>query len=281
MATSPPASFLGIPRELRLQIYEELQEQNLECKVLKKWRGGHDSRGFYATPIRDPEARLIIPWLSLLLSCRAIAAEMQSWIRNQAQAQGDDKHSTYIMETDLGGQESQDMGNVIWQRIPCAPTSAKVLLVHCYTDTRNSFWGDGGPLNIVRSMYQTLNLFLHCGPRLNPEKPLQDGHLHLRELVIHMHLRQGALRSTRADGSTARRDAYTEMCGRISLILRHMGVLSGSFERVRITDGEEEYEFLIDSSRPFDGVVSDHLKRYGFDWGVGGARASKSGLMSL
>ncbi|KAK4891727.1 hypothetical protein LTR27_009735 [Elasticomyces elasticus] len=278
MATFPPASFLGIPRELRLQIYEKLQEKDLEYKVLDKWSGGFDTRGFFATPIRNAEARLVCPWLSLLLSCRAIAAEMQSLIRNQAQ--GDDKHSTYVMETDIGGQESQDMGNVIWQRMPCAPTSAKVLLVHCYTDTRNNFWGDGGPLNLVRSMYQTLNLFLHCGPRLNPEKPLQDGHLHLRELVIHMHLRQGANYFTYADGSTGRSDAYTEMCGRICTFLRHMGVLSYSFERVRITDGKEEGGFLVDSSQPFS-VVSDHLKSYGFGWGVAGMRASKSGLMSL
>ncbi|KAK5703659.1 hypothetical protein LTR17_021935 [Elasticomyces elasticus] len=141
MATAPPASFLGIPRELRLQIYEALQEQDIGYKVLDKWRGGHDARGFYATPIRDPEARLVIPWLSLLLSCRSVATEMQSMMRNPVQ--GDDKHSTYVMETDLGRQSS-DMGNVIWQRIPCAPTSAKVLLVHCYTDTSKSFWGDGG-----------------------------------------------------------------------------------------------------------------------------------------
>ncbi|KAK5739158.1 hypothetical protein LTR17_005459 [Elasticomyces elasticus] len=266
MATFPAASFLGIPRELRLQIYAELQEQDLEYKVLDRWseRSAYDP---YSVPFRNEESRLLIPWLSLLFSCRAVAAEMRSLIRDQAQR--DDKHVTYVMDADLG-PDGDDMGHVIWQRIPCAPIDAKALVVNCYVDPRKWFAGDGGFPSVVSSMYQTLNLFLHCGPGLNPDKPLRDGHLRLRELVIHMYQRAGTDYYTRPDGSTQYSDAYRVLRGNLFRILCRTGILSGYIEQVRITEGSAEATFVIDPDLVHDGNVSDLWKRCGFEWGLGG-----------
>ncbi|TKA65424.1 hypothetical protein B0A55_09381 [Friedmanniomyces simplex] len=141
---------LGIPRELRLQIYESLLDEDVNYNVLKRWTGGHGPDGFYATPIRNREAHLTLPWLSLMLSCRATASEMRSFMRDHIG--GDAKHITYVMAADLGNGHS-DLREITWQRLPCAPSDVEVLVVECGAEADGFVcWGDGGCVSSVVQM---------------------------------------------------------------------------------------------------------------------------------
>ena len=111
----------------------------------------------------------------------------------------------------------------------------------------------------MRFMYQTLNLVLHCGPRMNPSRPLAQP-LHLRELVVNVHKR-----AERADdefpGSWF---PYGEV-DRYLAALCGTGLLAGLVDKVRITNGTGE---LVPTLRTESGGVPAYWDRYGFEWGL-------------
>jgi len=142
MTTVPRASLLGIPTELRLQIYDSLMDEDVNYAVIKRWTGGHGRDGFFTTATRNPEARLNLPWLSAMLSCPTIAYEMRSLMRNRKE--GDSKYTTYVMSAELGNGGG-DVRDVTWQRLPCAPSDAEVLIIECGAESDDfEPWGDGG-----------------------------------------------------------------------------------------------------------------------------------------
>ncbi|KAK0338254.1 hypothetical protein LTR02_005968 [Friedmanniomyces endolithicus] len=266
MATVPRASLLGIPPELRLQIYDSLFDEDVDYNVIKRWTGSFQEGSFSTSPMRNPEARLTLPWLSAMLSCRTIAHEMQSLMRDHKE--GDSKYTTYVMAAELGNG-GDDVRDVTWRRLPCAPSDAEVLIIECGAESDDfEPWGDGGPRNIVRSMYQTLNLFLHCGPRLDPTKPLPSGHVHLRELVVNVRMRGEIRQYFSMSGEPVKfsRSAYTLIRDMILRPLCYTGLLVGYVDRAVISDGKEESEMPLKAER---GGVPEHWHRYGFEWGVG------------
>ncbi|KAK1067176.1 hypothetical protein LTR33_011410 [Friedmanniomyces endolithicus] len=272
MTTVPRASLLGIPTELRLQIYDSLMDEDVNYAVIKRWTGGHGRDGFFTTATRNPEASLNLPWLSAMLSCPTIAYEMRSLMRNRKE--GDSKYTTYVMSAELGNGGG-DVRDVTWQRLPCAPSDAEVLIIECGAESDDfEPWGDGGPRNIVRSMYQTLNLFLHCGPRLDPTNPLLLGHVHLRELVVNVRMR-GEIRqyfSMSGEPIKFSRSAYTLIRDMILRPLCYTGLLVGYVDRAAISDGKEESVMPMRTER---GGVPEHWDRYGFEWGVGEVAAAR------
>ena len=142
MATVPRASLLGIPPELRLQIYDSLFDEDVDYNVIKRWTGSFQEGSFSTSPMRNPEARLMLPWLSAMLSCRTIAHEMQSLMRDHKE--GDSKYTTYVMAAELGNG-GDDVRDVTWRRLPCAPSDAEVLIIECGAESDDfEPWGDGG-----------------------------------------------------------------------------------------------------------------------------------------
>jgi len=123
-------------------------------------------------------------------------------------------------------------------------------------------------------MYQTLNLFLHCGPHLDRTKPLPSGHLHLRELVVNVRMR-GEIRqyfSMSGEPIKFSRSAYTLIRDMILTPLCSTGLLVGYVDRVTISDGKEEYVMPLTAER---GGVPKHWDRYGLEWGVGGVGVAR------
>ena len=141
MAISIRASLLGLPRELRLQIYDFILSDSTSFTPLNGMTGGHGKNGFYTSAMRNPDARLRLPWLGLLLTCGEIADEIQGLFRQSVDA--DSARTTYVMATDIGSGRGR-MGAVTWRHIPCAPSDARVLVVECGCDGSPQLGGDGG-----------------------------------------------------------------------------------------------------------------------------------------
>ncbi|KAK5131648.1 hypothetical protein LTR08_000775 [Meristemomyces frigidus] len=184
MEDVPQASLLGLPRELRFHIYDALLHSDLNYTVLQ---GFDDVWSREEVRALRSDQRLCLPWANLTLTCRTIAAELRSHTtRPSITADSDTRgQRTYVLELDMSA-ERRHLGAVTWHSLPCAPSEVDTLVVNCtFGELQASiaFWGAGGPRGIVRALYQTLNAFLRCGPRLDMARPLRRA-VHLRELVI-------------------------------------------------------------------------------------------------
>lgn len=287
MSDSPKrASLLGLPRELRLHIYSYVRETDIGFRVLDRFHDGHNrDRGFQTTPIRSNEP-FYLPWLALMLTCRTIASEISLSLlppistRAYADYHGlvDDVASeqrTCRIDLELTG--SGQVGEVKWRTLPCAPIETRFLHARLHfrgdavdSDSEFSFWGDGGPRGVVRSLYQTLNLFLHCGPRLDANNPLAAP-VHLEELVVEVE-------------DPAKVSADVENEEDCDWVLKHLrrsskliagyltrladtGLLFGYVDRLRVVgcDGAVS-EIAIREVR--GARVPAFWDGYGFEWGV-------------
>jgi len=143
MATTQSTSLLGLPRELRLHIYDHVLEEDTDYTPLNGMKGGwdRDHGGFNTEAIRNQGALLRLSWLSLLRTCRTIATEIRGLIRDTVD--GDSARTTYVMATDIG-LENTKMSEVKWCRVPCAPRDARAMMVHLGVHVDMQFGGDGG-----------------------------------------------------------------------------------------------------------------------------------------
>jgi len=118
------------------------------------------------------------------------------------------------------------------------------------------------PRPIVRCMYQTLNLALHCGPRMDPVRPLAQP-LHLHELVIIVHERDGP-EPREEEYHTTSGWAYRRIASNMGSLC-HTGLLAGLVDKVRVTSGTKEIEPHLATE---NGGVPALWGRYGFEWGL-------------
>jgi len=287
------ATFIGIPRELRLRIYDYLRHSPIEYQVLKGFNDDFTNGGFSAKPIRAEDQHLYLPWLNVALTCRPLAHEIQSSLISSpasatagedAERRGEsaDHDRTYTLSMELIRQGQ--VGQVTWTTIPCAPSDVKTLVVTCNADSKTRFWGDGGPMGIVRSLYQTFNLFLHCGPNFNATRPL-PARIRLQELVVVMAV---AERKNRQDGEEMSWSHPYRSMKSILWTLEGTGLLSGYVEKLRIVgEGDRVQDKLVVRQ---GGVVQDELvvqqgvvgrvpqrwAGYGFQWGLGCSACGRS-----
>jgi hypothetical protein len=95
-----------------------------------------------------------------------------------------EKHHTWTLELAASGDRLKP---ALWRQIPCHPAKAEILVANIdFTDNggKNAqFWGDGGPMPIVRQLYQTLNRILHYGPAFGRQVPLSKP-LRLKTLIL-------------------------------------------------------------------------------------------------
>jgi hypothetical protein len=109
-------SFLGLPTELRLRIYEYVFAADINARVIENIRHSSGSNGTQALMIPNETISLqdSIPWLRLPLVCHQIYEELQSGILNRK------RDRTYSADLEVcNNPSSKVVRSVIWKRIPC------------------------------------------------------------------------------------------------------------------------------------------------------------------
>jgi hypothetical protein len=163
---------LRISRELRYCIYDHVIHFDPPTDTVWDYRGR-------TTFVKTPGTNFSIPWVDLLLTCKAINEEITAFLDIQSNIDKEG-HRTWILELAASGCRLQP---ALWRQIPCAPAKAEVLIANLNFTERTRFWGDGGPMPILRKLYQTLNQILHYGPALGRQVPLKQP-LRLKTLVL-------------------------------------------------------------------------------------------------
>lgn len=138
------ASLPGLPRELRLQIYQHVFALDLDCTILEAWKDEHtQAHGFRSVPELNPNARLVVPWVNLMLTCKDFAIELQSCMSEKAFLKSEQKRTWSLdLEAKRGGMT---LGHTTWRHIPCHPKQLRVLEASYNTKRGFQAWGDGGP----------------------------------------------------------------------------------------------------------------------------------------
>lgn len=173
MAAPERASLLGLPVEIRLQIYDYVCQLAPDPRGLitetTNIRHSLNTRGAWRGPycgIKSP-ARLGIPWIQLLSCCTTIAAELKQYMEGPAYLAKE--HSrTFIVDI------SDHNKSLAWQKIPCRPHQAQTLVVNprSLNDTENALW----------LVYQ----FVRCGPMFDWSRPIAEPPV-LDELLVNVH----------------------------------------------------------------------------------------------
>ncbi|KAK4623966.1 hypothetical protein CLAFUW4_06209 [Fulvia fulva] len=269
MAEPPQrASLLGLPRELRLQIYQHVFDIDLHHKVLLQWRDTHTAEhGFKSVPDLNHGDKLTIPWLQLMLTCRTAAVELRALMQESSfLEQHNNGTYTLDLEATRGGMT---LGPTTWRHIPCAPSQVQCLEAYYNASRGFQAWGVGGPHGITSGLYQTLNHFVHCGPRFDSERMLpKPSHLkELRVIVVEREFR-GEDENPSYGLSERDTDPRTTLYALGSIVgqIVRTGVLKGFVDDIHLScDGE----VLNWSPSIEDGEgIPEYWNRYGFDWGM-------------
>ncbi|KAI0973079.1 hypothetical protein F4678DRAFT_427900 [Xylaria arbuscula] len=254
------ASFLGIPREARQNIYDYVIRSDLNYEVVKLYQNDYAKGGAFTIMYRHPVETLTVPWVNLLLTCKPINAELGAYMSSPL-VLGNEDNRTYTM--DIHGTSSGVLKSSTWQKIPCSPSNANtvsvnILIKHGPSDWGVRTWGCGGPMPILRQLYQTLNLMLHNGPILSRASLLQHP-LKLKNLVIH-----AAVTSDNSSDALSTDQRETEIKWRLKT-LKEAGLLHGYVDQVHFTDEVDHADIAIE---PVENAgVPNDWDRYGFEWG--------------
>lgn len=268
MQSQNEASMLGLPRELRLQIYEEVFALDLDHTVLNEWKDTHSAeKGFVSIPSLTGQ-RLQIPWLNMMLTCRSIAYEIRARML-ESSFLDDPKNRTYILDLEAtkGGIT---LGATTWRRLPCAPSQCHILQVYYNASRGFQAWGDGGPHGITSGLYQNLNHLVHCGPRLD-SRYLLPKPMHIKELRITIESRDVPdEEDEQAHYRLSDRDTNPETTlyalGTIVGQIVRTGVLRGFVDRICLFCDDKRLEWYPEDSE--GNGIPEYWNRYGFDWGM-------------
>ncbi|KAM3416708.1 hypothetical protein BST61_g8299 [Cercospora zeina] len=265
------ASLLGLPRELRLEIYQHIFALDLRCTILNGWRDTHtQEHGFRSVPEVNSDAEFIVPWLSMMLTCKVLASEMQSVMKEKAFLHNAETTTWSLdLEAKRGGMA---LGNTTWQCIPCPPNRVSILQASYNTKRGFQSWGDGGPHGITSGLYQTLNFILHCGPRFNPKYRLPSS-MHLEELRISLESREDATRQYEDDHYMSLSDRETNpetmlyAMGSIVGQIVNTGVLRGYVDMITVSSVDNDKTLSWMPKEVKGDGIPEYWHRYGFEWG--------------
>ena len=261
---------LRISRELRYCIYDHVIHLNPPSDTVWDYENGF-GKGRFRTSHYNPHStrhKFSIPWVDLLLTCKAISIEMIAYLDLQSNL-GKEENRTWTLEL---ATSSGRLKPALWRQIPCHPAKAEILAANLgFRNRKAEFWGCGGPRPVVRQLYQTLNRFLHYGPVFGRQVLLSQP-LRLKTLVIR------AMRgSSRADVQTpAHSDSnrIRDPTGNYRLLctfvqdLKRTGILWGYIDAIQIIDEDnhEKQEILIQFVE--NARVPEDWDGYGFEWGA-------------
>ncbi|KAJ6487941.1 hypothetical protein C8R45DRAFT_1213922 [Mycena sanguinolenta] len=265
MCLQPPSLFLGLPTELRLQIYDGVVHLPLEVP-----------RRIHKQPPGQAAPPLPIPWLSLMLVCKTMAEELRHHLYTSG-------NTTYELEiNNLQGKHRSIAGEVTWQRIPCPPSSVRTLQATLVLHFVTMFWGCGGPNAILSQLYQVLNRFIHNGPLIVRGNPLPK-HIHLSTLIVQICVTDPDPEERRAQGRQPYDQAKVENVKRghrrqlekyISEVVER-GLLFGAVDKIvcRWAEGEfDDDEKVTEWEVSFEEIGDmAEWELHDFGWGVPGS----------
>ncbi|USW51943.1 hypothetical protein Slin15195_G052620 [Septoria linicola] len=263
------ASLHGLPRELRLQIYQHVFALNLDCTILEAWKDEHTlAHGFRSVPELNPDARLVVPWVNLMLTCKDFAIELRSYMDEKAFLESEQNTTWSLdLEAKRGGMT---LGYTTWRRIPCHPKDLRVLEASYNTKRGFQAWGDGGPHGITSGLYQTLNSVVHCGPRFDCTSLLEVP-IHLAELKIKVESRDDPKKEYDGDHYMSLSDRETNpettlyALGSIVGQIVNTGVLRGFVDMISVCSADKTLSW---TPREVKGEgIPEYWNRYGFEWG--------------
>lgn len=248
MATPPRASLLGLPRELRDQIYHAVLTSELDISLTK-------SGGLFdcATFARAQPGALDLPWLNLRLVCRTTNADVISYLDNNKDVQTADAENlrTYAMDLNFS---AGDLKTVTWRRIPCEPGQARRIVAYGTAPEHTCWGGDGGPGQPANSLWYVLNDTLHYGPQLGG-RALKE-HMYVPEVHLRIH----------QEGNTSKHFGAYGYISRMMHVFSWPGFLCGFVDKFIVSNEENSEEILVENCA--GGVVPEEWVRYGFRWGA-------------
>ncbi|KAJ6488007.1 hypothetical protein C8R45DRAFT_263133 [Mycena sanguinolenta] len=263
MCLQSPSLLLGLPTELRLQIYHGVVHLPLDCKVPRRIRNQQPAQAARALPI---------PWLSLMLVCKTITEELRHLKASE--------DTTYELDIDLDNSAYGSIAKTVsWRRIPCPPSSVRTLQANLALHFGTRFWGNGGPMPILSQVYQVLNCFIHDGPLLVRGTPLVE-HIHLSTLIVQVSMKDPDPEERKGRGlddhdvDEFKRGRRRELESYISEVVQR-GLLFGAVDKIvcrwaagEIDDDDKVTEWEV--SKQEIGDMSE-WNRYDFEWGVPGS----------
>ena len=125
---------------------------------------------------------------------------------------------------------------------------------------------------IVSELYQTLNQFLHCGPRFDTKRPLSQP-IKLREVLMNVNIKsnrfvQGELLAPSLKKLRTDRIANRTVRELVSFAreLESTGLLNGLVAEIRIRDELDEWRVVVEDRN--NARVPGLWSGYGFEWGI-------------
>ena len=265
---SEETTLLGLPTELRLRIYDFCIHLDPLCVVLKDIQHTTSSNGTRAVLLPNPGLKLHrhVPWLNLRLTCRFIAAELESYISDAAFLK-QRSNRTYELDLDVYCNDRPIKSNrlVIWRSLPCPPEKAQFLVINVAAKRGAGPWTEGGAASLARALYQLLNHLFHKGPRLAGAK--LERHMRIRELIINVDL--GTERSPPELGCNTQ--PLYNWRGFLSgwEQVSKTGYLVNYLEKTKLCSrGESNSEAEIVVEYKTVPMIPGFWRGYGFEWGV-------------
>ncbi|KAJ8128430.1 hypothetical protein O1611_g5204 [Lasiodiplodia mahajangana] len=189
------ASLLGIPRELRQQIYGYVMHFDLKYDVMQfRFRHIHPLAWSWRDN-RYVRERLCLGWVNLRLTCRLFNFELAATM-DSAYVLNDEANRTYTL--DITASEHPSMGEAMimlttWRKIPCCPSNASTLAITIYINVPQipAAWTTGElelyARPLVRQLCNTVGNYMTHGPLLGRHARLQ-GRMGLKKLELNYFL---------------------------------------------------------------------------------------------
>ncbi|KAI1110067.1 hypothetical protein F5Y14DRAFT_455364 [Nemania sp. NC0429] len=267
---SSRATFMGVPPEIRDNIYNFVLGLNINSEVVAQYQDHHELHsGFSTIMYRSSEAQLSFPWVNLLLACKQVNAELGAYMKSGTVLKNEENR-TYCL--DMVGRTRGILTAAKWRRVPCHPSKVDTFVVNLHIEkiplmNRLRTWGNGGPMPVVRQLYQTLNLMLHKGPVLHRTSPLPRP-LKLKKMV--MRITASTMNGSQGSANVAEpipteSDGFDSEIGGIIQHLIAAGMLCGYIDHTQVIDGRGQQDF---PTVPVDmpGMPAA-WNAYGFGWG--------------
>ncbi|KAJ6487945.1 hypothetical protein C8R45DRAFT_262011 [Mycena sanguinolenta] len=258
MCLQAPSPLLGLPTELRLQIYEAVVDLPVDCQVARRNRN--------KPPVQAAPA-LPIPWLSLMLVCKTITEELRHLHTSTYELELDNLDKRY--------RRRRIADEVTWRRISCPPSRVRTLQANLVLHIGTKFWGCGGPCAILSELYQVLNCFIHNGPSLIRATPLVN-HIHLSTLIIEVSLKDPDPDPEPYDYDVdeVKKDQRYDLERYISQVVDR-GLLFGAVGKIvcRWAEGELDADSEVTEWEVSFKEIGDmtEWEQYDFGWGVSGS----------
>ena len=269
MSARAETTFLGLPTELRLKIYNYIIHADPECIILRDIQHVTGSNGTQAVLLGNSKANLRshLSWLDLQLTCSAIASEIRSYMTGPSFLNVEE-NCTYVLDLDVYNNSGSSKANRLatWRSLPCHPADAKVLIVNVATRRGPAPWTEGGPASLARALYQIFNHLVHKGPKI-VTTPLLPDHMRLRELIVNVDIGVDCEYPALGCNTVTERNYRLLVTGwgQVS----KTGFLMDYLERTkirRIDDDGSEIDIPVEWQK-FPSIPG-YWSGYGFQWGV-------------